>query len=501
MGEPYMEFMFNMDVIEKVVQKIKEAKKYVRIAIFQIHNDTVYDAIEYALENGVSVEILTLPYDSINENVREKVKKRIERIKADGAIVYFSKWGIGDPQRTTTAVGRWYSLHGKILVTESVAISLSANLTEESELDAMLLYKEQEKINEFNKEFEFLLDLFGRDGIKKMVNQTEYPDKEKLFTAPKSISEPDVASHWIRDYPVEMCGNITDIENRLYISPIQCMARKLWEMIITEATEYVYISTESFTDTDIMPFLIANSIQGKKIKILTGSESQDFDVKIRELYPRLLANGIEMVKPKHPLHAKLLITDKRLAVSSVNLNKMNLGFAGTKALWRANTETILVESNKNTIAEAKADYEEIFNNSIPLVNYLSEKEENYAVSIFAVYGVKPDKNVKNLFSHVIVKSDIKLKRNLYQIGRYASIMVTKFNKRKPIVETSDFLCAMVLYYLSDRKHTAPELKEKISEIYSIIDTGSILDKLLQFKLITKEDEFFKLDLKTLLGEL
>ena len=136
-----------------------------------------------------------------------------------------------------------------------------------------------------------------------------------------------------------------------------------------------------------------------------------------------------------------------------------------------------------------------------MVNYLSEKEENYAVSIFAVYGVKPDKNVKNLFSHVIVKSDIKLKRNLYQIGKYASILVTKFNKKKPIVETSDFLCAMVLYYLSDRKHTAPELKEKISEIYSIIDTGSILDKLLQFKLITKEDEFFKLDLKTLLGEL
>ena len=184
MGEQYMEFMFNMDVIEKVVQKIKEAKKYVRIAIFQIHNDTVYDAIEHALENGVSVEILTLPYDSINENVREKVKKRIERIKADGAIVYFSKWGIGDPQRTTTAVGRWYSLHGKILVTESVAISLSANLTEESELDAMLLYKEHEKINEFNNEFQFLLDLFGRDGIKNMVNQTKYPDKEKLFHYP-----------------------------------------------------------------------------------------------------------------------------------------------------------------------------------------------------------------------------------------------------------------------------------------------------------------------------
>ena len=108
-----MEFMFNMDIIETVVQKIKEAKEYVRISIFQIHNDAVYDAIEYVLGNGISAEILTLPYNSINVKVREKVKKRIESIKAGGARVYFSKWGIGDPERTTTAVGRWYSLHGK----------------------------------------------------------------------------------------------------------------------------------------------------------------------------------------------------------------------------------------------------------------------------------------------------------------------------------------------------------------------------------------------------
>lgn len=93
MGKPYIEFVFNMDVIETVVQKIKEAKKYVRIAIFQIHNDAVCDAIEHVLENGILVEILTLPYDSINVKVREIVKNRIERIKAGGVRVYFSKWG------------------------------------------------------------------------------------------------------------------------------------------------------------------------------------------------------------------------------------------------------------------------------------------------------------------------------------------------------------------------------------------------------------------------
>ena len=495
-----MEFEFGLDVIDRVVKEVEDAKKYIRIAVFQIHNESIYDALEYALTRGIVVEIFTLPYDSINEDIRDKVKDRIERIKTNGAKVYFSKWGIGDPERTTTAVGRWYSFHGKFLVTDNVAISLSANLTEEPELDAMLIYKDQVKIMEFNEKFLALLTLFEKGSIRDLIEQTEYDNKETLFLAPRTITEPEVKLHWIRDYPSEMCRNITSIENKLYIAPIECKARDLWEMVINEASEYVYISTESFTDTSIIPFLITNSIQGKVIKILTGSESQDFNERIRELYPRLMANNIELRKPKRPLHAKLIITDKRLVVSSVNLNKMNLGYAKKKALWRANTETITVESNPEIIRKAKADYDDIFDGSIQLLNYLSEKEVDYAVSIFTVYGVKPDKNVKNLLSRVIVRSDIKLKRNLYQIGRYASILIKKFNKSKPIIETSDFLCAMVLYYLSDRKHTEPELKEKLSEIFPMIDNESIITKLLQYKLIMKEEEFFKLDLKTLLGE-
>jgi phosphatidylserine/phosphatidylglycerophosphate/cardiolipin synthase-like enzyme len=500
MGRVFMEFTFSTDIIERVVQEIEEAKEYVRIAVFQIHNEAIYDALDHVLRNGIVVEIFTLPYDSINEDIRDKVKDRIEKIKTYGAKVYFSKWGIGDPERTTTAVGRWYSFHGKFLVTDNVAISLSANLTEESELDAMLVYKEQKKINEFNAKFQTLLMLFERGNIKSLVEQTEYDNKDTLFLAPRTITEPEVRSHWIRDYPSEMCGNNTSIEDRLYIAPIECRARELWETVIKEANEYVYISTESFTDTAIIPFLITNSIEGKVIKILTGSESQDFTERIRELYPRLMANNIELRKPNHPLHAKLIITDKRLVVSSVNLNKMNLGYAKKKTLWRANTETITIESDPNTIRKAKADYDKIFNDSNQLLTYLSDKEVDYAISIFTVYGVKPDRNVKNLLSQVIVKSDIKLKRNLYQIGRYASILIKKFNKSKPIIETSDFLCAMVLYYLSDRKHTEPELKEKLSEIFPIIDDGSIIEKLLQYKLIIKEEEFFKLDLKTLIGE-
>ncbi|MEM4097053.1 MAG: phospholipase D-like domain-containing protein [Metallosphaera sp.] len=493
-----MEFTFNMNVVENVVQLIKNAKKYVRIAVFQIHNEKIYNALTEVMANGVNVEILTLPYDSINEEIRAKVRDRIEKIKMGGAKVYFSKWGIGDPERTATAVGRWYSFHGKFIVTDNVAISLSANLTEEPELDAMLVYEEQEKIREFNEKFQTLLRLFEKDDIRNLINGTGYADKEALFDAPRTITEPEVRSHWIRDYPSEICEDTTSIENKLYIAPIECKARNLLERVIEQAKEYAYISTESFTDTAIIEFLIANSVRGKVIKILTGSESQDFNERIEELYPRLMANGIELRKPKQPLHAKLIITDNMLVVSSVNLNKMNLGYAKKKTLWRANTETITVEFNRNIIQKAKTDYDIIFDTSIPLLEYLSKKKVDYAISVFAVYGVKPNKQVRSLLSQVIVKSDIELKRNLYLIGKYASILVKKFNKSKPVIETFDFSCAMVLYYLSNRKHTKSELKEKLLEIHSSEDIDSIVKELVQYKLITKEGDFFKLNLEMLL---
>jgi phosphatidylserine/phosphatidylglycerophosphate/cardiolipin synthase-like enzyme len=495
-----MEFNFDTRIIDKVAKEIKEAEKYVRIAIFQIHNGSIYDALDYALQKKVVVEVFTLPYDSINADIRDKVENRIEGIRRNGATLYFSKWGIGDPERTTTAVGRWYSFHGKFLVTDKAAISISANLTNDPELDAMLVYREKEKIDEFNEKFKLLVEWFYKGNIKSEIEKTDYSDKETLFLAPRTINDPEVKSHWIRDYPSQICNTINTIKDGLYISPFECRARDLVEKIINEAKEYVYISTESFTDTDIIQILISNSIKVKTIRILTNSESQDFNDRIRELYPRLMANKIELKKPGDPLHAKLIITDQRLVVSSVNLNKMNLGYSKKKALWRANTETITVESNHDIIGKAKLDYEEIFKGSISLLDYLSEKETDYAVSIFSVYGIKPDKEVKKLFSRFIVLSDIKLKKNLYLIGKYASILVKKFNKSEPTIKKQDFLCAMVLYFLSDRKHTEQELKEKLSEIYYDTDIKSIIGRLLEHNLITKNEDFYQLSVEKLLGE-
>lgn len=523
-----MGFTFGMDIINSVINEINEAKRYIKMAIFQIHNDNIFKALCGALKKGIDVEIFTLPYDSINKNIREKVKSNIEDLKNNGAKIYFSEWGIGDPERTTTAVGRWYSFHGKFIVTDNSAIALSANMTQEPELDAMLIYDNREKIKEFNDKFNYLKKLFIDDCIKEKIKNSKYyhellnPTTNKkpydLLESPRTITEDKVRQHWIIDYPAEICKNIHNLdiqnlenkilENKMYIAPFEGKARDIYEFAINGAESYVYISTESFTDADMIPFLISHAVKNKEIKILTGSESQDFKDRIRELYPRLMANGVEMRKPTDPLHAKLLITDKLLIISSVNLNKMNLGYGRTKKLWRANTETVTVDNDVNIIKCAKKYFDDKFNESINVLEYLAKnsKELNYAKSIFTVFDVKPDKEVESLLSKFIIKSDIKLKNNLYNIGKYAKIIVNKYksDKRKngqQTVDKEDFIEALVLYYLSDRKHTESELNEKINEITDSVKIGSILRHLLDYKLIIAEQGFYKVDItKLLMGD-
>jgi hypothetical protein len=154
-------FAFSTEVVPLILEEIKSADRYVRIAMFQIHHEDVFKTLKNLLTRKVKVEILTLPYDSINEEIRSPVENRFEDLARNGAILYFNKWNVGNPEQTRTAVGRWYSFHGKFIVTDKSAIALSANFTHSKELDAAIIYKgAQDKISEFNTKFDELLQLF-----------------------------------------------------------------------------------------------------------------------------------------------------------------------------------------------------------------------------------------------------------------------------------------------------------------------------------------------------
>lgn len=442
-----------------------------------------------------------MPYDAVNEDIREQVIKRFQELENKGAILYFCRWNIGDPERTSTAAGRWYSFHGKFIVTDKSAISLSANLTEQSELDAILIYRDEpEKIREFNQKFDELLDLFhksysGYSGkIRSLILGTEYPNAESLLRVPKTIETDTHKDHWVLDYPSSLCPDDIALDDRLYLCPFDVRGRIIIQKLIQSAEKYLYISTESFTDPDIYNDIIKARLSGLDVKILTGSTSMDFSDRLQRMLRSLLASGIKVNTTVNPLHAKLLITDHMLAVSSINLNKINLGFSRSTHLWRENTETITLSSNIEIVQLAKLQFENNFDQSINILAKLAERIEGDVTALFRRYfGLRSEREVKGLFSRFILSEEIAGKQVTLKIGRIVRELTTGRN----IVRKKDLVMALILHLLSDNKLKYNQIEQKLSSLNAQIDLDKLLRDMIELGYIEQEEDYFKLKVVSL----
>jgi phosphatidylserine/phosphatidylglycerophosphate/cardiolipin synthase-like enzyme len=498
-----IDFYFSSNALRQVNNELAGAEAYIRIAIFQLHNQEVFKILNEKLSEGIKVEIFTLPYDSINEDIRNRVTNQFKHLESNGARLYFCKWNIGDPERTTTAIGRWYSFHGKFIVTDKSAIALSANFTDQNELDSVIIFKgNHEKIREFNEKFNHLLELFifrhaGYDGkLRSKVINSNYKDPISLFELPRVIQSDIHKHHWIKDYPAEMCPKGITISDRLYICPFDIRGREIILHILDNAENFLYISTESFTDPNIINNLIKNKLRGLDIRILTGYTSMDFSDRIQRMLRDLLASNISIKTTKENLHAKLMISDKLVAVSSINLNRMNLGFSKSSQLWRENTETITITRDINIIETAKIEFIKIFNNSIDITEILATKIEKNVGKLFTqYYGLRSRKDVKILFSRFIVSEEINVKKITLQIGKITKALMISLKKN--MVEKDDFIMALILHFLSDNKLKYSQLEEKLSILNIPINLNNLLLTLMNYNFIEMENDYYKLKVLSL----
>lgn len=496
-------FDFSTNVIPLIIKEIDSAEKYVRIAIFQLHNEGVIRALNEKLKQGIKIEVLSLPYDSINRDIRSKIEAKLKQLEKNGAKLYFDKWNIGDPSRTTTAVGRWYSFHGKFIVTDKSAIALSANLTENQELDAVLVFRNNaEEIKEFNQQFDRLLELFvtkngSSDGtIKEKIVATVKAESQKIFELPKEIGE-EHRDHWIRQYPLEICSPVETVTERLYITPFDCKGRDILTNLVNDAEKYAYISTESFTDLDFSEFLIRTILNKKiEIKILTGATSMDFTDRMENMLRDLLAHGIIVRTTDEDLHAKLLVTDKVIVVSSINLNKMNLGFHTSKRYWRENTETAFVCKNKEVTKVAKEKFLEVLNRSQGVETRLAGKIEVAVKNTFAkTFGLKSSPDARKLFAKFILKKQLENRQVFTKVGKITKKLMDHYKRDK--IEKQDFVSAVILYYLSERKQDLPNLKEKIDEVEPNVNLAAAINSLQFSGFVEKEGDYFKINIEAL----
>lgn len=496
-------FEFNKNINTKVIKELQDAEEFIKIAVFQLHNADIFKVLEEKLEENVKVEIFTLPYDSIHEDVRDDVTKLFQDIERKGAVLHFCKWNVGDPHRTTTAFGRWYSFHGKFIVTDKSAIALSANFIKSQELDAIVVFRnEQEKIDEYNTKFEELVDLFvreraGYDGaIRQRITDTNIEGILDVFELPPVIETDTHKDHWIKHYPVVLCPDRGPIEEKLYIVPFDCKGRDFLISLVAEASEFIYISTESFTDPDFANYLIKKKLSRIDIRILGGATSMDFSDRIQNMMRELIAHDIKMRTTEEDIHAKLIITDKHVVVSSVNLNRMNLGFKVGSGYWRGNTETIAVCKEEEIIAIAKDRFMDIYNKGMDIEGKLAQKIESTIGNMFnTTFGLRSRREVKTLFAQLIVRKEIQVKKIVMDIGKIIVKLVKFFDKR--VVEKKDFFLALILYYLSERQHDFDQLEEKLKILNTSIDLRELLGVLVRNNFIEKVEDFYRLKVENL----
>lgn len=489
-------FEFSKNVLDIIIEELKEAEKYIRIAIFQMHRDDIFSLLLEKLKKGVKVEIFTLPYDSIHEN-QEKIIKNFQNLEKKGAKLYFCRWNVGDPGRTTTAVGKWYSFHGKFIVTDKAAIAMTANFTQTPEYDVVLIFKdEDEKLDEFNNKFDELKKLFieknaGYDGdIREKIQSTKLENVEDVFNLPDNIDEDKYKDHWILHYPSILCPDDVEIENKLLLIPFNGKGVNILQSVISQASTFVYIVSESFTDPDFPKFLKKISLKDLEIKILCGAKSMDFTDRIQKIFRELLAQDINIRTRDDDIHAKMIITDKHLVITSINLNKISLGFKSKSEFWRENTETITICNDKEIINTAISQFNNVFNESINIKSKLIEKlEKSISESIRFTFDIKSVKSeVKSSIARLILEKEIQSKKLIFSLGKLVSEITKHFGKSQ--VSITHLNCAIVLYFISKKSLSYEQIESKIAKLNFDFDLNEILTILTKNNFIEKKDNRF-----------
>jgi phosphatidylserine/phosphatidylglycerophosphate/cardiolipin synthase-like enzyme len=283
----------------------------------------------------------------------------------------------------------------------------------------------------------------------------------------------------------------------LYITPFSVKGRNVYEKILNDAEEFIYLSAESFTDVEFGMFM--RQLKNEKnidICLLTGFTSMDFSDRIQKMFRELIADEIRLFTIEDDLHAKLIVTDKHLLIGSINLNKMNLGFNKTQLYWRENTETFFVTCDQNLIQVAKEKYETQITNSINMETKLAEKIQKEVSNILnKSFNVKAKKEVKELFSKFVLMKEIEVKKDANKLARITKKLMSHYNIR--IANKDTFVMAVILFYLQDRKHSLSEIGNKINRLDAVTNLNTLVERLTDSEFIEIEEDFYKINIDTL----
>ena len=163
----YIEFTVTKKPIYEV---IGSANKFIKIVAFQLTSQSIINLLLKKAKENVNIEIITLPEDSFADvKARTRIREMYQTLKKNNIRLYICDWEVGEPKQTQTSQSgdisegggtKWYSLHGKFIVTEKNALIMSSNLTDEPLWEVYLVTSDEEHISLFISKFNYLKELF-----------------------------------------------------------------------------------------------------------------------------------------------------------------------------------------------------------------------------------------------------------------------------------------------------------------------------------------------------
>ena len=338
---------------ERILEDIKNAKKYILIEFFIIAKgslwDRIYDALEQKLKEGVKVTIMADGWGSF----LRYPKTKMDHLESLGANI--KKY---NPLRFGINTYINYRDHRKIVVIDGViAYTGGINIADEYTNEQIRFgHWKDNGIRVVGKSVESYLVAFLKN-YEIATNTT--PDYKWYFDnkgEAKEIQESHGYNMFFTDGP----------DNR------KNPAESVYIQILNAAKDYVYIYTPYFVASpELLTAILNASYSGVDVRIITPHKPDKWYMHLttRSYYEVLIESGVKVYEylPGF-LHAKTFVSDDATAiVGSINLDyrSLNLNYECGAWMYKTGTEIDVKQDYINTLEKCKkVSLEEIRNRNI-----------------------------------------------------------------------------------------------------------------------------------------
>jgi C4-dicarboxylate-specific signal transduction histidine kinase len=190
------------------------------------------------------------------------------------------------------------------------------------------------------------------------------------------------------------------------------------------------------------------------------------------------------------IQAKFWVSDKWLAIPSGDFNRMNLGHQTSKQYWKADTQLLLVEDDREQITRMKELFEHNFKpidrgstcfKDVDTLFRRMSKHNNLAGSKGA------SKYLARFKSTLMIKTE----QDVRLVVGFAVRLTELDNKKR--VEGVHMLMAIILYHLQRREHRLEEIGEDLENIETEIEIKNAIDSLEKRGLVIRSGDVYRIN--------